>query len=110
MSPARALPLLAWHFLRDLVLGGVTTARRIVSRRPVRPGLARLAYGELPEGAASVLGALICLTPGTTSVEIDTTRREILLHLLDADQAEETLAGIRQDFLEPLAALTRRRP
>jgi multisubunit Na+/H+ antiporter MnhE subunit len=110
MNPGRALTLLTWHFSRDLVLGGVATARCILSRQPARPGLARLDYGDLPEGATSVLGALVCLTPGTTTVEIDTARREILLHLLDTDQAEETLAGIRRDFLEPLAALTWRRP
>jgi multisubunit Na+/H+ antiporter MnhE subunit len=72
----------------------------------VQPGFARLAYGDLGPGGASLLGVLVTLTPGTTSLEIDTERREIRLHLLDASQAEATLAAIERDFARPLRALS----
>jgi hypothetical protein len=35
-------------------------------------------------------------------VDIDLERRELLLHLLDAKQAEASLASIRRDFLLPV--------
>jgi len=48
---------------------------------------------------------LVTLTPGTTSLDIDTERHEILLHLLDSRQTKATLAAIERDFVRPLRAL-----
>lgn len=108
MSRLAALGRLAWHFLRDMVLGGLSTARRILSREPVQPGLARLPYGDLSDGAAALLGAMFCLTPGTTTLIIDRERREFLLHFLDFRQAPAGLAALQRDFLVPMAILTGR--
>ena len=72
----------------------------------MQPGFAGLDYGDLGPGAASLLGVLATLTPGTTSLEIDTERHEIRLHLLDASQAEVTLAAIQRDFVRPLQILS----
>jgi len=49
---------------------------------------------------------LATLTPGTTSLEIDIEQHEIHLHLLDASQAEATLAAIQRDFVRPLKILS----
>lgn len=107
MSRAQALLTLLFNLLRGALRSGWETASIILLRpRAVRSGLVPLHYGELGEGAASLLAALITLTPGTTAVAIDTRRRELLLHLLDADQAESVLAGIRRDLLTPLARLS----
>lgn len=95
------------NFMKELVLSGWATARVILAPRgQVQPGFARLDYGDLGPGAASLLGMLATLTPGTTSLAIDTERREILLHLLDASQAEATLAAIQRDFVRPLKILS----
>ena len=74
-------------------------------------------------GPAPVLGAqpaivrvdflaaqMLALITGTTSLEIDTDRHEIRLHILDASQTETTLAAIRRDFVAPLRALSRATP
>jgi multisubunit Na+/H+ antiporter MnhE subunit len=101
-----ALAMLGINFLKEVVVSGWVTARIILAGpRGLRPGFVRLAYGDLPEGAASLLAALVTLTPGTTVVDIDPERREFLMHLLDLDQAEATLAAIRRDFLAPIRAL-----
>lgn len=105
MRQGLALLSLIWHFLRDMVLGGLTTLGIILSPRAPQPGWLRLAYGNLPEGYAALLGALICLTPGSTTVHIDTRRREILLHVLDVTQADVTLTALERDFILPLAVL-----
>lgn len=107
MSRPAAFLTLLFNLLRGALLSGWQTALIILFRpRGVRPGLACLAYGDLGEGAANLLAAIITLTPGTTVVAIDMQRRELLLHLLDADQAEMTLTGIRRDLITPLARLS----
>jgi multisubunit Na+/H+ antiporter MnhE subunit len=106
MTRTRGLLLLLASLLKELALSGWSTARVILAPRgEVQPGFARLAYGDLGPGAASLLGVLVTLTPGTTSLDIDTERREIHLHLLDSRQTEATLAAIERDFVRPLRAL-----
>lgn len=103
MSRLGALLILIRNLLRGAILSGWQTARIILLRpRDVHSGLVCMEYGNLSAGGASLLAALITLTPGTTAVTIDTQRRELLLHLLDADQAESTLAEIRRDLVTPL--------
>lgn len=106
MTRAGALLRLLVNFLRDLVLSGWSTARIILARQPAEPGFARLAIPGLSPRAASLLGALSTLTPGTTAVDIDLETGELLLHLLDRRQAEAVLAGIERDFVVPLRTLT----
>jgi multicomponent K+:H+ antiporter subunit E/multicomponent Na+:H+ antiporter subunit E len=53
---------------------------------------------------------MLALITGTTSLEIDTDRHEILLHLLDASQTGATLAAIEHDFVRPLRALSKATP
>lgn len=107
MTRTQAMLRLLANFVKELVLSGWTTARVILTPRgQVQPGFARLDYGDLGPVAASLLGMLATLTPGTTSLEIDTERHEIRLHLLDASQTEATLAAIQHDFVRPLQILS----
>jgi len=106
MTRTRAFLLLLASLLKELTLSGWSMARVILAPRgQVQPGFARLAYGDLGPGAASLLGVLVSLTPGTTSLDIDTERREVLLHLVDSRQTEATLAAIERDFVQPLRAV-----
>jgi multisubunit Na+/H+ antiporter MnhE subunit len=97
-------------FLRDVVLGGWATMGVILAPKPARSGLVRVAYGDLPEPAALLLGALVSLTPGATTVDIDPDRREFLLHLLDLDQEDAVRRAVLEEFARPLAILFGRRP
>ncbi len=107
MTRTRALLMLLTNLLQELILSGWSTAWVILAPRgQVQPGFARLDYGDLGPDAASLLGVLVTLTPGTTSLEIDTVRHEIRLHILDASQSEATLAAIQRDFVAPLRALS----
>ena len=103
---------LSWltvNFVKGVFISGLDTAR-IILRNPgtASSGTTRMAYGDLDPGAAAVLGALVSLTPGTTMIAQDTDRREFVLHLLDLNQRDATIAAIRRDFLTPLRRLTRR--
>jgi len=94
--------LLLLIFLRAVVMSGVQTVvvilRRSVSGRQPPAGLVRMRFAPMTENGATLLGCMISLTPGTTTVDIDMEKREMLLHLLDASQADAAVAGIRRDF------------
>lgn len=111
MNRLFAAGLLGFNFLKDAAASAWTTTVIILfCTRTLRSGFVRLRYGALPDTAANFLGALVTLTPGTTTVDIDLERGELLLHLLDLEQAEATLASIRRDFLGPLRILSGGRP
>jgi multisubunit Na+/H+ antiporter MnhE subunit len=101
---------LAFNFIRDVVLSGWDTAWVILRDSSiVNSGTTRMAYGELDPTSASLLGALISLTPGTTMIAMDLQRREFLLHLLDLRQRDATIATIQRDFVTPLLELQEKR-
>ncbi len=93
-------------FLWELITSGLSTAWTILrpGARP-RPGLARLDYGALGPRGAALLGGMITLTPGTTTIDIDLERHELLVHLLDAAHAEATARTIRRRFQRRIAEL-----
>lgn len=106
MNRLSALIRLVFNFMKEVVVsGGITTLIILRGGKALKPGFVRMSYGGLGETAANFLGALVSLTPGTTTVDIDPERRELLLHLLDVTRAEQTVASIRRDFLQPVRTL-----
>ena len=111
MKRLSALFRLVFNFMKEVVVsGGSTTLIILRGGKALQPGFVRMSYGDLGETAADFLGALVSLTPGTTTVDIDPERRELLLHLLDMTRAEQTLAAIRRDFLLPVRTLSGGKP
>lgn len=98
---------LAFNFVKAVVVSGFDTARVIVQDPGiVNSGTTRMPYGDIDAGTASLLGALISLTPGTTMIAQDPKNREFLLHLLDLGQRDATIATIQRDFVAPLREFT----
>ena len=97
---------LAATFLWQIVNAGVTTAWLILrpGKRP-QPALVRMRFAGLNETGAALLGCMITLTPGTTAIDIDMERGEMLLHLLDGSDPDAALASVHADFERPLRAL-----
>lgn len=96
---------LVLRFLLHCLVSGLTTSRMILSRRQPPDGVVRMRYGPISNTGAAVLGAMVTLTPGSTIIDIDQQRREILLHLLDISSREATIASIHQDFEQDLRLL-----
>jgi multisubunit Na+/H+ antiporter MnhE subunit len=67
--------------------------------------LARMQFSDLDPVGAALLGCMISLTPGTTTIDIDMERGEMLLHLLDASDPASTIAIIREQFEPHMRAL-----
>lgn len=97
----RLLLRFVWHCL----LAGLATARIILRRTPPPAGLVHLHFAPMSATGAAVLGAMITLTPGTTTIDIDLERRRMLLHLLDTRGLASTAAAIRRDFERDIALL-----
>jgi len=106
MNRLPVLLLLLWRFASTMLISAWATSRIIlVSSDAPRRGFARFAYDDLDEAGVVLLAALVTLTPGSSTVDIDLKRRELLLHVLDSDDIETTLSAIRRDFLLPLRSL-----
>ena len=93
-------------FLWQIVTSGVTTAWLILrpGARP-QPALVRMRFSGLDETGAALLGCMITLTPGTTTIDIDMERGEMLLHLLDGADPAAAVSAVRSDFEQPLRRL-----
>jgi multisubunit Na+/H+ antiporter MnhE subunit len=94
------------RFLWQIVTSGVATAWLIVrpGARPT-PALVRMPFSGLNETGAALLGCMMTLTPGTTTVDIDMARNEMLVHLLDGADPEAALASAHEEFERPLREL-----
>jgi multicomponent K+:H+ antiporter subunit E/multicomponent Na+:H+ antiporter subunit E len=94
-----ALFILFGLFLWQVFWSGIVTAKLILSADGCRHArLIRMSLGPVSPTGAAVLGCLITLTPGTTTLDIDMERREMLLHLLDGRAPEQAVADIRNGF------------
>lgn len=99
------LSRLLLRFLGHSMLSGLSTARIILQRTPTRAGFVRMPFSPMSPTGAAVLGALVTLTPGSSAIDIDLDRREILLHILDLRDKETVLEGIRRDFEKDICTL-----
>jgi multisubunit Na+/H+ antiporter MnhE subunit len=107
--PIAAIVLLL-RFLLAVVVSGLQTVRVILwasSGRDRQPRVAylRMGFAPMSEAGAAILGCMISLTPGTTVIEVDMERREMLLHVLDATDPAGLIAGIRRNFERYLIVL-----
>ena len=101
-----AAAVLVWRFLGALVTSAWSTSVLIVTASDVpHRRFAKLAYGDLKEPGVLLLAAMVTLTPGTSTVDIDTARKELSLHVLDGEDLEATLSAIEHDFLKPIRIL-----
>ena len=106
MNRLQALVILLWRFASAMVLAAWSTSVTIVTASDApRRGFARLNYTDLSEAGVMLLAAMVTLTPGSSTIDIDTERRELLLHVLDTADIESTLSDIELKFLQPIRVL-----
>lgn len=106
---AAAVTLLLRFVRATFVCGFETVAVIIKSGRPggAPPPVAflRVRFAPMSAQGAALLGSMVSLTPGSTTIDIDMERRELLLHVLDASDTDALVAGIRRDFEPGLRVL-----
>ncbi|HSP90124.1 MAG TPA: Na+/H+ antiporter subunit E [Vicinamibacterales bacterium] len=78
------VPWLVWQ----IVVSNLRVARIVLTpRMPISPAFLRMTPSVEGPRALTLLGSSITLTPGTLTVDVD--GREILVHALDAQSAQE---------------------
>jgi multisubunit Na+/H+ antiporter MnhE subunit len=103
MKRLLATLVLLWRFISTMMMSAWTTGVIIiVASDAPRRGFVRLNYGDLNKAGVMLLAAMVTLTPGSSTVDIDTDSHELLLHVLDSEDTEATLAHIREKFLLPI--------
>jgi multisubunit Na+/H+ antiporter MnhE subunit len=105
-----AATVLMFRFLRAIGVSGVQTVGVILRaslghRRPPPAAFVRVRFAPMSPRGAALLGCMVTLTPGTTTIDIDMERRELLLHVLDASDTDALVQGMRRDFEPGLVAL-----
>lgn len=105
---AVALVLLL-RFVRALVVSALQTLAVILkasrSSEASASAFVRVGFAPLSETGVAVLGSMVSLTPGTTTLDIDLAQRELLLHVLDANDIDAVVTVIRRDFEPGLRVL-----
>ena len=104
--------LILWRLFAAVARSGWQISWRIL--RPPRdfasgfaPGFVEYRFQPMGPAATTVLACLICLTPGTTAVDVDAAAGRMRLHLLDAGKGagEAALQEIRLLFEGAVRAL-----
>ncbi len=101
---------LAARFVRALLVSGwptvVAIARASGTGGPApTPVFLRVRFAPMSEAGAALLGCMVSLTPGTTTLDIDMRVHELLLHVLDGADPAAVVQGIRDDFEPDLITL-----
>jgi len=110
MERVLAAGLLALRFFAAVAVSGFQTVGVIVRTGIARRGrppsaLIRMRFAPMSPRGATLLACMVSLTPGTTTIDVDMGRRELLLHVLDASDAAATVRSIRRSFEPGLVAL-----
>lgn len=110
MRKVLAALVLAVRFVVAVVVSGFATIvvigkSGLPGRAPPPVALLRIGFAPMDERGAAILGSMVSLTPGTTTLDIDMKRHELLVHVLDASDPDALVASIRRDFEPGLVTL-----
>jgi multicomponent Na+:H+ antiporter subunit E len=98
-----------WVFVRELVLANFSLARAVLFRpaREIRADFLVYSVEELSSFEVYLLAQCITLTPGTTTVEIQSGGRELLLHAFDASDPAAVCRDIDDHLKQSILEFTR---
>ena len=97
------IPAYILMLLWDITVANLTVARLILGPADrLRPAFIRLPLDLRHDFAIVVLANTISLTPGTVSADISPDRRSLLIHVLDVENPEQTVALIKYRYERPL--------
>lgn len=99
----RGVPRLAAVLFWDMVVANFTVARQVLgAESTLRPGFVWVPLEIRNIHGIAALTSFITLTPGTVSSELSDDRRFLLVHVLDMDNADNVVRGIKQRYERPL--------
>ncbi|MBU1425362.1 MAG: Na+/H+ antiporter subunit E [Gammaproteobacteria bacterium] len=106
-APRLARPFVAVRFAArivwDMLLANVAVARRVVGPlAKLHPAFIEVPLDLRDPFAATVLGSIVSLTPGTVSIDVDRERWVLQVHALDAPDPDALIRQIKQHYEAPI--------
>ena len=96
-------------FLKELVLSSLSVARHIVAPRlRMKPGIFAYTTELKAEWEVALLSSLICLTPGTLTLDVSDDNRTLYIHAIDIEDADRMSDQIRATFETAITEVSRR--
>ena len=94
--------------IRELLVSSFEVLGHIL--RPklnIRPGIFEYRTQLSSDWEVTVLSCMICLTPGTLTLEVSDDNQTLYIHALDIDNVEEMSSKIRSTFEKAIMEVTR---
>jgi multicomponent K+:H+ antiporter subunit E len=100
-------PLLLLRFLGvvlfDILVANIAVAALVIGpSQRIRPGFILMPMRLRGNVGQSLLANTISLTPGTLSAFLSADRTQLVIHALQADDADAIIATIRERYEQPL--------
>ncbi len=95
-------------FNRELLLSSYDVLVHILRPRlTIRPGIVELKTKLRSNTEITLLSCLICLTPGTLTLDVGNDGETLYIHAMDIEDAEELAEQIRSTFERAIMEVTR---
>ncbi|KOR89762.1 Na+/H+ antiporter subunit E [Paenibacillus solani] len=100
--------LLLLLFLSELLKSSITVIRQILRPKlDVQPGIFAYTTELKSDWEITVLSCLICLTPGTLTLEVSHDGQTLYIHAMDIEDVDELSNQIRNTFEKAIKEVTR---
>lgn len=95
-------------FIRELVISGFVVIGHILRPRlAIRPGIIAYQTALTSNWEVTLLSCLICLTPGTLTLDVSGDNKTLYIHAMDIGDAELLVKQIRGTFEQAIKEVTR---
>lgn len=95
-------------FIRELFVSSLAVVGHILRPRlAVRPGIFAYPTTLKSDWEITLLSCLICLTPGTLTLDVSQDKNILYIHAMDIGDAEELVNQIRSTFEKAILEVTR---
>ncbi|MGM1021361.1 MAG: Na+/H+ antiporter subunit E [Bacillota bacterium] len=96
-------------FMRELVVSSFTVIREILRPKlTIRPGIFAYTTELRSDWEVTLLSCLICLTPGTLTLEVSGDGQTLYIHAMDIEDASLLSEQIRETFEKAILEVTRK--
>lgn len=95
-------------FNKELFLSSFAVLVQILRPRlAIRPGIVEMRTELKSNWEITLLSCLICLTPGTLTLDVSKDGEMLFIHAMDIEDAEELKEQIRNSFEKAIMEVTR---
>ncbi|NIK79269.1 multisubunit Na+/H+ antiporter MnhE subunit [Paenibacillus castaneae] len=95
-------------FIKELFISSYAVMLQIVRPRlQIRPGIFALKTELKSDWEITLLSCLICLTPGTLTINVSRDSRTLYIHAMDIEDANELSLQIKGTFERAIMEVTR---